>query len=63
MCVKRSIDPIKFLSQGVVAMVFYLLWGDIIVVVTPLPVVTEAVSVLHTEVKVLGKGERELIKC
>lgn len=48
-----TIDAIQLLSDGVVSEILHLLWCDIIMVVAPTAVVTEAVGVLHSKIQTL----------
>lgn len=48
-----SVDPEQPLCKGIVGQVLHLSRGGVLVVVTPVTMVTEAVGVLNTEVKVL----------
>lgn len=47
-CLPGSVNAVELPCQGVVGEVLHLMGGGVIVVVTPLSMVTETVSVLHT---------------
>ena len=53
----RLVNANQFLSHCIVTMVLHMIRCDITVVVAPLPVLTEAVSVLHTQIQPLS-GQR-----
>ena len=54
MGVLRLVDAKQFLSHRIVAMVLYVVGCDITVIMAPLPMVTVAMSVLHTQIQPLG---------
>ena len=53
MSVSRPVNAIALLSQSVVSMILHFCRCGVIVIVTAFTMVTEAVGVLHTKVKVL----------
>ena len=55
-CVDRSVYSVQALRWSEVAQVLSFLWSEVIVIVSPLTVVTVAVEVLDPEVQALGKN-------
>jgi hypothetical protein len=49
----RLVDSVYRVCQDKVSPVFHIPWGDIIVVMPPLSMVTETVEVLYSQVKTL----------
>ena len=56
----RLVNANQFLSHCIVAMVLHTVRCDVTVVVATLPMVTEAVGVLHTQIQPLSGRERKL---
>ena len=50
----RLVNANQFLSHCIVAMVLHMVWCDVTVIVAPVPMVTEAVGVLHTQIQPLS---------
>lgn len=53
MCLCGSVDTVDKLSRQEVSQVLHCVWGGVYVVMAPLTMVTEAMRMLHSQVKTL----------